>query len=290
MIIWQELVLQMAHKTEYLMHGMLAVSALHLAHLQPDRRNELVRRASRLKDIALRSYRQSTGLKDPTAVHAAVALSGFIVQYVLALSGREIGRVPSLDDSSAHWFHLTRGLIKLAAVNVHYLQQGPFRRLMEPRGGPETDKLEKNPHDIHLVKLNQLVDQMADQDAMIVCKQALDKLRQVGGISISETLRVGLMTGIHIWPGVVSHEFVVLLHERRSEALVILAHYCVLLKQVDLCWYTRNVGEQLLLGISEVLDPKFKPWIEWALNYPAGGDVVVKMKGFLLGTGMYSRG
>ena len=59
-----------------------------------------------------------------------------------------------------------------------------------------------------------------------------------------------------------------LVYERRPEALVVLAMYCVLLKQADWVWFLRGVGVKMLVAIEEELDTDWKPWIQWALEQP----------------------
>jgi hypothetical protein len=76
------------------------------------------------------------------------------------------------------------------------------------------------------------------------------------------------MIAIHVWPGTVSQRFVELMDERRPEALVLLAHYCVLLKKVNSSWWLQGVGERLLMAIDRELGSEWRPWIEWALEHP----------------------
>lgn len=274
MVIWQELIPQLAFSNDFLMHSMLAVSALHLAHLQPQRKSELTRRASIAESKALSYYTRSVSLEDPTRVHAALAFGGFVAPYIMAQSeGTEasVGRIPSLNDTNPHWFHAIRGVVQLAIKAWTDLIEGPFGPLITRAEEPVLP--EDNPDDVHLVKIYKLLDQSkqttaADARVLAVCRDALEKLRRVAAVPHSHAKKLGPLAVINVWPGIIPWEFLLLLHERRPEALVILAHYCVLLKQLNSNWYLMGVGEQMMLAIEEALDTRWNPWIQWAIEQP----------------------
>lgn len=67
-----------------------------------------------------------------------------------------------------------------------------------------------------------------------------------------------------MWPGSVDQDFIELIYERDERALVLLAHYCVLLKKVDHIWYLKGLGEGMLREILEVLGTEWWEWVEWA--------------------------
>ena len=53
-----------------------------------------------------------------------------------------------------------------------------------------------------------------------------------------------------------------------ERALMILAHYCVLLKKIDHVWYLKGVGEELLENIRQSLSKEWRPRIKWAIDQP----------------------
>lgn len=254
---------------------MLAVSALHLAHLQPQRKSELTRRASIAESKALAHYARSASLQDPTTIHAALAFGGFIVPYIMAQSeGTEasVGRIPSLNDSSPHWFHVIRGLVQLAIKSWPDLIKGPFGPLMTRPEDPVIP--EDNPDDTHLLKIYDLLGETkqttaADAQALATCRNALEELRRVAAAPHSRAQKLGILAVINVWPGTVPWEFLLLLHQRRPEALVILAHYCVLLKKLNSNWYLAGIGEMMISAIEESLDARWTPWIQWAIEQPS---------------------
>ncbi|PVH70904.1 hypothetical protein DL98DRAFT_597389 [Cadophora sp. DSE1049] len=272
MDLWLIIIPRIALSHDFLMHGLLAVSALHLSTLQPARKEELVNFASRSESLALPTFRELVKRKDPEDISAVFAFAGFVIPYMLAVSGvLEVSsmEIPSLE--KPHWFMMVRGLIDLLRENWSALEQGPFASVLESTALP-VDK-SWNPDDAHLAEVqmkwekesseNTLVDEGLDE-----CIKTLDQLRRVCCLPFAPYQTLTIMSAVYLWPGMVSSEYMKLVYERRPEALVVLALYCVLLKQADWVWFLRRVGVKLLAAIEEALDTDWKPWIQWALEQP----------------------
>lgn len=255
----------------FLLHGLLAISALHLSTLQPHRKGELTRRATLYEHLGLPSFRDFVSHDNPQNIHAVVSFAGFVVPYVCGSRDTLTGRIPSLEDDHPHWFFAFRGLLQMVGRSWMILRTGPFSPLLE-RGPIFTLDTIEHPDDVHLVKTYQLLaarDGSSDEDVepLKVCKAALDELRRLFACPHTP-MRTRVMIAIHVWPGTVSQEFIRLIQERRPEALIILAHYCVLLKKVDSCWWLAGVGNRMLAAIDEALGPEWRPWIQWPVEHP----------------------
>jgi hypothetical protein len=263
----------MAVSHEFLMHGLLAISALHLSTLQPNRKVELTQRAAISEHMALPYFREFVSHDSSQNVHAVVAFAGFVVPYIVTVCGSmdtSIGRIPSLVDESPHWFFSFRGLLQMVGRSWMALKEGPFRPLLSQSKMPID--FGRNPDDVHLAKIHHMLESRAhsvddDLETLQVCEIALDELRRVFALPQSP-MRTQVMIGVHVWPGTVSQQFIELIHQRRPEALIVLAHYCVLLKKVDSCWWLDGVGRKLLAAIDLELSPEWRPWIEWPLEHP----------------------
>jgi hypothetical protein len=69
-----------------------------------------------------------------------------------------------------------------------------------------------------------------------MCHQAFAELRQLFSLPFSVCGNwLDVKAAVYIWPGVISSRFVDLIYDRRPEALIVLAHYCVLLNEVNYC-------------------------------------------------------
>ncbi|KAN0121797.1 hypothetical protein V8E51_000123 [Hyaloscypha variabilis] len=269
--LWKTEIPRMAISHGFLMHGLLAVSALHLSILQPHRKEELTRRATISEHLGLPLFRQFVSHEDPETIHAVIAFAGFVIPYVVGSRETLTGRIPSLYDEHPHWFFATRGLLQMVERSWMVLRTGPFGSLLERAPEFTPDTLE-HPDDVHLLKVYPLLesgDSTSEEDMEVfeVCTAALDELRRLFRCP-HEPMRTRVMIAIHVWPGTVSQRFVELMQERRPEALVVLAHFCVLLKKVDSCWWLAGVGKRMLAAIDDALDLEWKPWIKWPLDHP----------------------
>ncbi|KAL5313159.1 hypothetical protein ACEPPN_018892 [Leptodophora sp. 'Broadleaf-Isolate-01'] len=257
------------------MNGLLALSALHLASLQPHRASALHISASISKQAALPSFRKSVAEGKNEDIHAVFAFSWILVPFVLAFSegDDERSKIPNFDGENPHWFFAIRGLLVLFGNNWRELAKGPFSPLLSQSSGPYTH--ESNPDDSQLAKVHQLLapkDQASAEEErdLAVCRVALDKLRVVSALPYAPCKTLPSISSVYLWTGIVTDEYLQLVHARKPEALVVLAYYCVLLKKSNDIWYLRGVGENMLDAISNQLDEKWKPWITWAIQQQAG--------------------
>ncbi|KAF2680915.1 hypothetical protein K458DRAFT_434162 [Lentithecium fluviatile CBS 122367] len=277
MQIWQVEIPRLAFAHPFVMHGIFAISAVHLITLQPNRRLELTRRAVEAEQAALPSYRQLVASNDPKSIHAIFAFASFVAPYLLAqshLMGVPNGRIPDRDDEHPHWFLVLRGVVCLLVKNWSELSQGPLKSLVRHIDPVDCDR---NPEDAHYTKLYRMLEPTlsstaGDREALSHCRLALDELRKIAAYPFSPRNTLDAMESSYapmVWPGVVSDRFINLVYERKPEALVILAHFCALLKKLNSCWYLRGVGISLLGAIGAELGGLWESRIAWAVAQPA---------------------
>lgn len=172
------------------------------------------------------------------------------------------------DDPNAHWFLALRGLTPILAANWELLRKGPYGPLLQQRRVIRDTSA--NPTDPCLAEVMPLFDR-APSHISQPCKQAFEELRRVFSLpySVCRTW-LDIKASCYIWPGVISQTFIELVYDRTPEALVVLAHYCVLLKMIDSCWYLKGIGKTMLEAIEEELDEEWLPWIQWPKEQPLG--------------------
>ncbi|KAE8448572.1 hypothetical protein EG329_008997 [Mollisiaceae sp. DMI_Dod_QoI] len=273
---------QMSLAYPFLFSGILAISALHLATIAPHRSQELHNFAVAQEYVALPLFRASVSNPEAENIHAIFAFAGSVVHYIMAspevLHGEQKVdrcRIPSRDDDHPHWFQTIRGLMTLLSSHWHELARGPFAPLLAYDPRPVYD----NSNDKQLAKLEQLFptpsmlpshpnsSTPSEEESFENCRGALKELRRVSALSRSSPT-LCIKTSIHTWAGGVSPGFVELIYDRDPRALVLLAHYCVLLKNNNDVWYLRGLGLGLLEHIRQILGEEWQPWIQWALEQP----------------------
>jgi hypothetical protein len=152
----------------------------------------------------------------------------------------------------------------LLTGNWSTLTQGPYAPLLLA-GTPAPVSYAHDPADSHLVEIQQLISSCDDAQESIACQIALDGLRR---ILLPCKTTVGFKAAFLIWPSVVPTDYIRLLHLKHPIALIILAHYCVVIKKIEMVWYLRGLGQNLLSSIHEVLEPKWRPWLERPMEQP----------------------
>lgn len=68
---------------------------------------------------------------------------------------------------------------------------------------------------------------------------------------------------VFLWAYPLSKRFHDHLIAHHPAALVLLAHYCVLLQVVDCFWYMNGMARQLLEDIETKMHPGFRKWLVW---------------------------
>lgn len=66
-----------------------------------------------------------------------------------------------------------------------------------------------------------------------------------------------------LWAYSLSKQFHEDLIAHRPAALILLAHFCVLLHVIDHCWFINGAGRQLLEDIERHIHPGFREWLVW---------------------------
>lgn len=101
---------------------------------------------------------------------------------------------------------------------------------------------------------------LSDTDAY---KHAIYELRGAfaQANSTEEAMNANLVA--HNFPFSVSDRFIEFVIQSRPPALVIMAHYCVLLQRIRSCSYSRDEGTKLLGVIQTRLGQEWQRLIEW---------------------------
>ncbi|CZR58316.1 uncharacterized protein PAC_08208 [Phialocephala subalpina] len=270
--VWCVAIPQLGLEHPFILSGLLAISALHLASMVPQRRQELHILAFAQQSLALPSFRSVMRSPKPENIPAIFIFAASIVYYVMASPDQvDRCRLPRRNDEHPHWFQTMRGFTTLLGNHRTQLAGGPLGALVHFKDGK--NHAPEYPDDGRLAKLHGMFSSDMSSSTPLSerivenCKGALEDLRQIAGLSYSATSFNG-KTFACMWPGDLSQEFAELVYDRDPRALVIMAHYCVLLKRLDYVWFLESLGTGLLENIRQALAEEWLPWIAWALEQP----------------------
>jgi len=99
--------------------------------------------------------------------------------------------------------------------------------------------------------------------------RAIKELRQALSVCLSADEGGGALDiyDAFIWHFVVADDFMPLLKEPpEQEAVVIFAHFCILLKKLESHWWLQGWGTHLVGKAWELLDQEHRLWIQWPIQ------------------------
>jgi Fungal specific transcription factor domain len=99
--MWRDIVPQLSYQHEFLMHALLACTALHIAYLNPDQRSEFIIKARTHQDHAMPLFRAAVPSVesencDAVSVFARlVSMTAFALDESLFMVGEKDDKLPS---------------------------------------------------------------------------------------------------------------------------------------------------------------------------------------------------
>ena len=228
--LWQLHAVKLGFKHEFLLRGILAVAAMHLSYLLPDRKADYELKASAHQSIGLQLFQENLNRADEYNCHALFAFSCLIVVMAFA--------TPRKDDPQReilHWFHLLRGCNSVCQLHWELLRNSFLSPLLDEMSHTVTKPA-------HLVPD---ADRMMDLISTCTSPDQSREVSQAYASAIHELLKAFIQGSVlrsrgegstlssFVWPINLSPKYLELLEEQKPESLVILAHYCILLNWGD---------------------------------------------------------
>lgn len=267
MSIWQKVIPQLAERHEFLMYGILACSALHLAYLSPFKRRNYRIIAATYQDLAMPLFRNAVANPGAGNRHAIIAFAHILSVYSFA-SEQESEHLRVTDpwgpDIICGWLWSLRSGCKYLASVRWSVEDGPLASLL-------CEKV--NPMDINealrlsVVKLLLGVMQSKIHNAPWPerdCQIYRDAVHKLGyALICAKRVGEGFTTwdALTIWPTLLASDYFDLLRGSQAGALIILAHYCRLLHVLDEKWYFEGRAKRAWGYIVQNLDLKWHPYI-----------------------------
>jgi len=250
----------------FLMHQLLAVSALHLSTLRLAKRDYYSSEATRLQTEALTLFNNLNPewmSENTVPVLLFSSLLGIHVLFDTLLFRPADFSV--FIDRFVDYLRLHRGVHAVVKGSWSILLESEIAPMLRTRSVVESQNIGNN----ECGPLKLLIDSSnLSEQAIGTCVQAIDRLQwvfdsfHIRNESSEDDMEVDL---IFAWPSTVSLEYTELLLQKRPEALAILAHYAVLLHWRRSLWVIKDGGIFLIEAIMRYLGSYWEHW----LAYPA---------------------
>ncbi|GFF68415.1 hypothetical protein IFM47457_02054 [Aspergillus lentulus] len=252
-------------KAPYVVNELLAFSALHLSTKHPERQEYYRTHAAQLQTHALTNFKETDLEVNQETCVPMFLFSGILGLHTLCdvLVYRD-NDFDQFVDKFVQCFRLHRGVRAICGKSWDMLHQSVLKPLLtdgaslyqfDGRLGAGCEKL------LHLVQAAKLGATLTD-----IYKQAIEHLQTSTNALMAAGSLAGSSHGSIGWPVLVSPEYIDLLLQRRPEALVILAHYGILLHSCRDSWMFGDGGRFLIESIRDFLGPDWTEWLEWPIK------------------------
>lgn len=249
-------------KSPYLLHELLAISALHLAFLNPARSDLHWHQAITLQSRALALFNlEYKGINESNCVDILL-FSSILGHHLLAdtLAKRDTGGLEAFMANYIHCIEIHRGIHTIAMTAWPQLMESE----LEPVLSSSSRFTSRSPRGRDCQQIIELVNNCEglNDDEREACHLMIRHL-QVGLDAAATEQQQGYQHYmIYTWLMLAPPEFIDLLWKRRPEALILLAYYAILLHYARNMWQVGDAGVYVFKMIRDYLHPQWSTWLQ----------------------------
>ena len=272
--VWATLMPKIALSHEWLMHGLLAMSALHIVHLYPEEGGIYWSRAAMHQDQALQGQQNALANATRENGDALFAFSVVIVYLAFASSyapsGDEIVPLQGLIEC----LHMFRGVRAIRPAVRHFVEDSLLAPLLDLHPGniKSSPAFREGHTEDHFARLLLFAstnadlnedDDMNDTESFAAAASSL----RVSYLKV-EAIPVGqpIAPPIWLWAVRLPGSFIMRVRDRQPVPLVLIAHWCVLLAQIHHYWFIQGWVDRTMNDITRCLPAEHQGWLEWPVK------------------------
>ncbi|KAJ5296305.1 uncharacterized protein N7443_007198 [Penicillium atrosanguineum] len=249
-------------KSPYLLYELLAISALHLAFLNPTRSDVHWHQAITLQSHALAIFNSDYKVINETNCVGILLFSSILGHHLLAdtLAKRDPGGLETFMTNYIHCIEIHRGIHTIAMTAWPQLMKSE----LEPVLSASSRFTSRSPRGCDCQRIIELVDtcEELDVDDKGACQIMIRHL-QVGLDAAATEQQQGYRHYmIYTWLMLAPPSFIDLLDKKRPEALILLAYYAILLHYGRTMWQVGDAGVHVFKMIRDYLHPQWKAWLQ----------------------------
>lgn len=266
--VWQCAMVELGFEHPFLLHGILALSAIHKASFyMPGDRQGLLSQAdahiSRALEV-MRIYLQTPS--EETAIPMFVLSSVLLTYNFASVQERPDDPIGSIH----HCFMLLNGIKVVIGPHWDRFKDNPSLAHFVAMSAPATLSIlderagdEQRPEILHLMELTELVLDAQDKHA---CTEAIKDLHYVAvRCRHINTDRDDEYPFLWLWAARASNRFFDLLAAHNPVACIIVVHFGALLAQARQVWWVAKWPRWLLTATEQLLaaTPDLLAWLDW---------------------------
>ena len=276
--VWSIHIPQWGISLPSILHLMLALSALHLGHQNPDLRHQYVMQANDHFTFGIRSV--TTVLSQLNSENCQmIYMSAVMICLVYFGHGPRPGEYLVFSrQGQAKWLVLMRGVRSILASNHDEIFSGILTPQTDDSVQSVTPDLERELHQHcdRIKEIKTLIEMQTagpERDLYISALGCLpDSFEEAYKMRSAGKDGVSLLPMVIGWIYRLPEAFIVLLEKKDPFALVILAHWSILLTYMTSSWLFVGGDQHVIKGIRDSLKEEFHDWISWP-------ETVIRMRG-----------
>ncbi|KAI2790043.1 hypothetical protein POX_d05547 [Penicillium oxalicum] len=271
--VMQNHIVQWGMEFPSILHLILALSALHLAHLTPELRNDYLRQAEDHFASGLRIVtRQLPNFNSENC--QKIYMAAVLVCLAYFARGPQPGEYLIFSDNGAsEWQRLMRGVKVIITTYRHEVFSGVLTPGPPKEPGTLNDSLR--------MELDEFTGEVQKLRSFVLQNIVTDPSRAMYQLAIDDLLMmmqevykkrstpdsgVALTQFLMGWLYRLPDEFVCLLEQKEPYALTILAYWAVILSFMESVWFMQGWSQHVLQGISANLEVEYQPHISWPVQ------------------------
>ena len=265
-VVWRNAVPEEGLSHPFLMHGILALSSLHLARTapEPSRRAAYLNRAVVHQNQALALFRELLGDINEGNAKAMFAFASIVVVYSFGFPHTPDVQDPwACVDDLYQVLVLTRGIQQVIRSPADFLRNGTFAPILQVDDTPAPLPEDATMAIRHLYEANEACrarDSQHETDAYTVTIDNITEMLSWVYGGTTSTVIAGR------WAIKLPPRFLDLLREREPLALVMLAYYGLLLQHLKHRWCFDEWCVRVAKAVWAILDDQWRPLIHWAMR------------------------
>ncbi|KAH6972150.1 hypothetical protein BKA56DRAFT_620719 [Ilyonectria sp. MPI-CAGE-AT-0026] len=266
--LWRVVVPQIGFSVPYILNGVLALSALHMARYNPARREVLLSQAGRYHAASLEeALPLIPSVTSENCTH--LFLFGVLTLFFNLASPRKADDILLVGNRAVpEWLYLLRGIGTLVAADsaifsspvsliFKAINPGQFWPSHPPEKQEFLDELE--------TRIGVKTSDSAEKQASLL--QAVQALRwSYDLMSSKDSNEHTRLRKFYAWLFAIEESYLKLLKHADSEALCVLAFFCVLMREFERYWWIEGWAVHILRQIYILLDDEYRLWIRWPIE------------------------
>ncbi|CAG8295046.1 unnamed protein product [Penicillium salamii] len=263
--IWQTVVPNEAKSNRCLLHGIFAVSAIHLALINPQDtdRAKWIKVAEEHQSTAIGLFTSTMEDRDKSSDVSNFLLSSLLIGFAFAFPVAVSGPSQEISDPLGELLQIISLVKSTMRFSAPLLTDTMTKEMIMLTYVEDSSPTLSDSSRSAILKLYELINTSVsnvDQNAFRSTIHPLEHL--------FATLDSGAepVSKAFMWISELDSWYLDLLNARHTFALVIFAHYCVVLHRLRWLWWISSWGQRVLSVLSRELDSEWKPLIAWSLQ------------------------